>query len=156
MSSNPRPEHLPELLLANRQRTVSYDVKFIRRIGELAMPHCVAACKSEEAALAQLRSVEVSIVSDKTIARVHGEFFDDPTPTDVITFLHGELVLGAETIRSNAKTYRQSPNDEAALCVVHGLLHLAGWNDLRKREAEAMAKRQEKIFQLAKAALKSA
>jgi probable rRNA maturation factor len=89
-------------------------------------------------------------VSDARIAQVHGQFFDDPTPTDVITFQHGEILIGAETVAENAVRYRHSPDDEAALCVVHGLLHLAGWDDLTARDAKQMAKMQEQIFKTAR------
>jgi len=49
--------------------------------------------------LADVDALEVSLVSEDEIARIHGEFLDDPTPTDVITFDHGELIIGVEGSR---------------------------------------------------------
>jgi probable rRNA maturation factor len=67
----------------------------------------------------------------------------------VITFRHGELLIGAGVVAENARLYGHSPSREAALCVIHGLLHLAGWDDLKPGEARKMAKKQEQIFKWA-------
>ena len=138
------------LKIANRQRSVAFDLPFIRQVAEAAKGSCLEALKSKREALAKLEVVEVTIVSDRTIARVHGDFFADPTPTDVITFQHGELLLGAGTIAENAVRYGHGASEEAALCVIHGLLHLAGWDDLTAAEAKHMARKQEQIFKLAR------
>jgi probable rRNA maturation factor len=137
------------LVVSNRQRKVPLDLPLIRRVAGAAVPACLAALRSPDAPLARLAAVEAVVLSDKTIARVHGEFFQDPTPTDVITFHHGEILLGAGVISGNAATYGLDPSGEAALCVVHGMLHLAGWDDLTAREAKHMARKQEQIFKAA-------
>ncbi len=116
---------------------------------EAARPGCYASVRSNEAPLARLNAVEVTILSDAAIGRVHREFFFDPEPTDVITFDHGEILLGAGVVARNARRFGQSPDDEAALCVIHGLLHLAGWADRTEDEAEGMAFQQEQVFKLA-------
>lgn len=142
-----------ELIFYNRQRTIGFDLPFIRRMAEAAREACVESVLSPDMPLASLDHVDVSILSDKAIAQVHGDFFDDPTPTDVITFQHGELLLGAGILVENAREYGHSPSDEAALCVIHGLLHLAGWDDLTAKEAKKMAKQQERIFKMARRVL---
>jgi probable rRNA maturation factor len=90
--------------------------------------------------------VEISIVSDKEIARVHGEFLDDPTPTDVITFHHGEIIISADTAERQGREHKHPFDHELALYLIHGLLHLAGWDDHEKTEAREMAKRQQSIL----------
>lgn len=133
----------------NRQRAVPFDLRFVRRLAFQAWPACRIALRSPRAPLGRLEEVEVSILSDRAIARVHGEFFDDPTPTDVITFEHGELLIGAGIVTANASAYGQSPSEECALCVIHGLLHLAGWDDFFPQEAKEMKRKQEQIFKTA-------
>ena len=59
----------------------------------------------------------------------------------------GRLVLD---LNENAARYGHSPDHEAALCVIHGMLHLAGWDDLTARDAKQMAKLQEQIFKTAR------
>ncbi len=138
------------LEINNRQRGISFDLDFIARMAQVAHPFCLAANRSDTVPLAQLTEIAVSLLSDRRIAQVHREFFDDPTPTDVITFQHGELLLGAGVVADNAQTFGRSINEEAALCVIHGLLHLAGWDDLTAAEAKKMAARQEQIFKMAR------
>jgi len=109
----------------------------------------MAAVRSDEAPLSHLEEIEVSILSDRRIGTVHDEFFQDPAPTDVITFPHGEILLGAGVVAANGRLYGNSPDQEAALCVIHGLLHLAGWDDLGESAAKEMAEMQEQIFKMA-------
>lgn len=134
------------LVLRNRQRGLFFNVPFIHRVGVLAHPLCVRAAKSDSSPLVSLPVVEASIVSDKVIAGVHAQFLDDPTPTDVITFDHGEIVIGAGVVSENGLGYGHSPTHEAALCLIHGMLHLAGWKDATAKQAQSMAARQEQIF----------
>jgi len=143
---------LPTLAITNRQRGFRFDLPFIRNLAAAALPACVESCLPR-APLKALPLVEVAILSDARIARVHGEFFEDPTPTDVITFQHGEILLGAETIGDNARGYHQTASEEAARCIIHGLLHLAGWDDLNSRDQKKMIGLQERIFKRARRAV---
>jgi probable rRNA maturation factor len=96
-----------------------------------------------------LDEIGVVLVSDRRIAALHGEFMSDPTPTDVITFLHGEIVLSAETARREARRRGLPVPEEVARYAVHGLLHLAGWSDADAGSAAKMRAMQEKILRRA-------
>ncbi len=112
---------------------------------------------------------ELSLVflTDFALAKIHADFMDDPTATDVITFegdraagLAGEICISADTAwkyvegpapagpRSRSirrSTLQKAFSAELTLYVVHGWLHLAGYDDLqpakkrRMRAAEARA-----------------
>lgn len=140
----------PTLFLSNRQRALAFDTDFILRLVQRACPACVAAVRSDSAPLTDLLAVETTLLSNRAIARVHDEFFSDPTPTDVITFHHGEILIGAGVVTENAALFGHTPDEEAALCFIHGLLHLAGWDDHEPSEAGDMARLQEQIFQYAR------
>jgi len=114
------------------------------RVGE-ALPLCLEQPGPEPPLLKRLDRVEVSLVSDEAIARVHGEFMDDPTPTDVITFHHGEILVSLETARREAPAHDHDAAEEAFLYVVHGLLHLNGHSDAGETDRRAMARLQERI-----------
>ena len=90
--------------------------------------------------------MEVSIVDDATIADVHGEFMDDPTPTDVITFHHGEILVSIDTARREGPGHGNTAADETLLYIIHGLLHLNGHTDLREPDRTAMHRAQEAIL----------
>jgi probable rRNA maturation factor len=98
---------------------------------------------------------ELSVVflTDAALARIHAEFMGDPTRTDVITFA-GDPALGTagEICVSADAAVRQAPaagrrSAELARYVIHGWLHLAGYDDLtpaarrsmRRAEARALA-----------------
>lgn len=136
----------PKLRIYNRQKAHVISLPWLRLVGKAAMPLCLAAVKSPEAPLPSLSEIEITLVDDADIARVHGDFLDDPTPTDVITFHHGEILISADTAERQAKEHGQSFEHEVALYLVHGLMHLAGWEDHEDEEAREMAKRQEGIL----------
>jgi probable rRNA maturation factor len=138
----------PVLTFLNRQRQVRFDMAYVKAVAKEAIAPCLEASLTG-GVLADLQEIEITVVSDQAIGRVHRDFFDDPSATDVITFPHGEILLGASTIASNAREYGHQPSEELALCVVHGFMHLGGWDDLTAKEAQKMARRQEQIFKSA-------
>ena len=97
--------------------------------------------------LPQLDVLEISIVDDEQIADVHGRFLDDPTPTDVITFPHGEILVSADTAQRQAREFATEPMAELALYGIHGMLHLAGFDDKKEADAKKMAARQQELLE---------
>ncbi|HTJ79398.1 MAG TPA: rRNA maturation RNase YbeY [Rariglobus sp.] len=96
--------------------------------------------------------LSLAFLTDRALAKLHGDFLDDPTTTDVITFegqpelgVAGEVCVSADTAATFAKTHGKKFSEELTLYVVHGWLHLAGYDDLvpakkrRMRAAEARA-----------------
>ena len=138
---------LPKLRIYNRQKAHAIPLPWLRRIGKAALPGCLANLKSPDAPLASLEEIEITLVNDTDIARVHADFLDDPTPTDVITFHHGEILISADTALRQGTEHGQTLDHEVALYLVHGLMHLAGWDDHEDEEAKEMAQRQEAILQ---------
>jgi probable rRNA maturation factor len=130
----------------NRQRTVKVRLEWLRRFAEIALPECALHSANGDFALRQFPEVDLAIVSDRVIARVHRQFMNIPGPTDVITFEHGEIVMSAETAIMNARRYGQSVDAELALYTVHGLLHLNGYEDASASDAKRMRKTQERVM----------
>lgn len=106
----------------------------------------MSAAKSPDAPLLTLPEIEVSIVSDAEITRVHADFLSDATPTDVITFHHGEIIVSADTAARQGAEHGQPIDRELALYVIHGLLHLAGWEDEDAAEQKEMHRLQDSIL----------
>ncbi len=136
---------MAKLSLYNRQKTHRPDLPWLRRILKAALPHCLAEAKSPESPLPELEEIEFTIISDDEIAVVHAEFLEDPTPTDVITFHHGEILVSADTALRQGAEHGQALNEELALYLIHGLMHLGGWDDHEPEEAAEMTRRQEAI-----------
>ncbi len=130
----------------NRQRTLPVRLEWLRRFAEVALEHCAPQCADGRFALRALVEVEVSIVSDRVIAAVHDQFMAIPGPTDVITFEHGEIVMSAQTAQQNATRYGQDLDHELALYIIHGLLHLNGYEDTTERDAARMGRLQRRLL----------
>jgi probable rRNA maturation factor len=131
--------------IINRQRAVLLNLKSLQEFAARALIECLKIQKRKLGALADLPEVSVVLVSDKRIAEIHREFMNDPTPTDVITFDHGEIVISAQTAKRQARQFGTSLADELRLYLVHGLLHLSGFDDKTARGAAEMKRVQEKL-----------
>ena len=142
-----------KVTLFNHQRAHKTTPRWIQKLARAALPAIIAAAKTTDAPLLSLAEIEVSIVSDEEIARVHADFLGDPTPTDVITFHHGEILVSADTAARQGAEHGQDVDLELALYVVHGLLHLAGWEDHDPAEQTQMHRLQEGILAAAVASL---
>ena len=66
--------------------------------------------------------------------------------TDVITFEHGEIVISAETAERQGREYGQGVEREIGLYVIHGILHLNGYDDVEVEAAARMRERQAGIL----------
>lgn len=99
-------------------------------------------------ALSELEDLEFSLVGDEALAEVHGEFLDDPTTTDVITFPYGEILVSVDTAARRAESFGKGLRGEVFLYLIHGLLHLAGFDDKEEQAAAEMAQEQERVWQL--------
>lgn len=120
------------------------DLKYIRHIVAAALPLCVEKPRKRGAELPT--EIEITLLGDAAIAKVHKEFLNDPTPTDVITFEHGEILIGVPIAAANAKKFHHPIDHEVALCAIHGLLHLLGYDDLTEKERLVMHARQAEIL----------
>ncbi len=118
------------------------------QLGNLALPIALENPSHDSGVLSVLDEVEISIVSDAVIAQVHLDFMGIPGATDVITFAHGEIVISAETARTNAAEYGNSFEKELMLYIIHGLLHLAGHEDEEASERQVMEEIQTQIMNL--------
>ena len=142
------------ITIANRQRTKKVNTRLLKQIaGEL---------------LAELKIAEadfgIALVSDKEMAQVNWQFLQHEGATDVITFdhestrtkLHGELFICVDVAVTQAKEFKSSWQSELVRYVVHGVLHLLGYDDLKpalrrkmKREENRLVRLLEKRFSLA-------
>ncbi|MEX1044914.1 MAG: rRNA maturation RNase YbeY [Chthoniobacterales bacterium] len=141
----------PAIVWLNRQRSVPSRHLQLAAVSEAvlrAWPEIIAV-ERRGSVLRNLPELSFVLVSDTRIAALHDEFMHNPTPTDVITFQHGEIVMSAETARREARQRGLTLPAEIARYAVHGLLHLAGWSDASAGAASAMRAVQEKILRRA-------
>jgi probable rRNA maturation factor len=130
----------------NRQRSLSIDLPFLRQFACIALGECLAIDPPCKSLLHHLPEIEITIVSDQAIARLHQQFMGIAGPTDVLTFEHGEIVISAQTAAENALRFRKTPDEEIALYIAHGLLHLHGFDDLSENDSALMKKTQKCVM----------
>lgn len=93
--------------------------------------------------------------NDKRMLAINKEFLQHDYYTDIITFdyskgahLSADIFISIDTIKSNAEEYGVEFDDELHRVMVHGLLHLCGYND--ERETEQTLMRQKEDYALAR------
>jgi probable rRNA maturation factor len=138
---------MPPLELYDHQTALPLDMDRLFRAAADAMPLVLQSPGPHDSVLEDLEEVEVSFITDADIAQAHARFLDDPTPTDVITFQHGEILISTETALRHAGEHAEDPRRECALYVIHGLLHLHGHEDHVPEEANVMRGIQERILE---------
>lgn len=83
--------------------------------------------------------VSIGIVGKEEIRELNNKYREKDQPTDVLSFRYedsGEIVLCPEVIKQNAETFKTSFPKELTRILVHGLLHLAGYNHSEMREKQ--------------------
>ena len=114
----------------------------LRDFAERALTECLKLQGRGQDVLRNIAEVNVVLVSDRRIAELHRRFLDEPGPTDVITFQHGEIVISVETARRQARAFETSLEHELRLYIAHGLLHLRGFDDKTSAGAAEMKRVQ--------------
>jgi probable rRNA maturation factor len=131
--------------VSNRQRRVRFSTPRLRATARAALD---ALGRGD-------RELHVTVVGDGEIRRLNGRYLRRHRPTDVLAFdldgpgpvrLLGEVIVSADTARRQARRVGVTVALELDLLVVHGVLHLAGWDDHRPQEARLMHERERAIL----------
>lgn len=138
-----------EIGVVDHQSESPLDRRWLERLEQLATLAAARLTERQQvlpgAPLAGCARVEVALVDDAESARVHRDFLGIDGPTDVITFDHGEIIIGVGVARSQAAAYGEPEWRELLRYVVHGLLHLAGYRDATAPERQRMETLQESL-----------
>lgn len=127
-----------EIEIANEQESIDVDEDHIRRA-------VTTVLNREGISRAEM---SIALVDDARIHEINRQFLDHDRPTDVISFslsdspkvLEGEIVLSTDTARREARKVGGdwTPENEVLLYIVHGTLHLTGYDDHEDDDLAAM------------------
>jgi len=98
--------------------------------------------------------------SDEELMKINREFLGHDYYTDIITFdtledqhikkaaLSGDIFISVDTVRINAETYHTSFEDELHRVMIHGVLHLMGYDDHTPEEESEMHRQEDIALQI--------
>jgi probable rRNA maturation factor len=131
-------------------------VSNLQRRSRISSPRLRAVARRTLAALGRAdREVHVTVVDDRRIRALNARYLGKRRATDVLAFdlagpgpvrLWGEVIVSAETAARQARRVGVPLAVELDLLVVHGLLHLAGYDDHEPRRARRMHQRAREIL----------
>lgn len=131
-------------LVTNRQRAVAVDGRRLRRAALLAMRS--EGCPQES-------EVGIAVVSDEAIRALNRRYRRVDRPTDVLAFpqdgsrgVLGDVIVSAERAAAQAPAYGHTVARELSLLVIHGVLHLLGYDDRTPKASMRMRRRQREIL----------
>jgi probable rRNA maturation factor len=135
----------PLITIRNGQRSVLFSTCNLQRFAGIA---CKLAWRSRrpKSEIRSLNQIHVLVVSDRRIAALHKQFCGVPGPTDVLTFQHGEIVISADTAAMQARVFGTNVTAEIQLYLLHGLLHLAGFDDATPSKRRQMRQLQKRLM----------
>ena len=135
-----------KLEIINLQKLYPVDTKSIKKIAR-------GVLKFEK----QDAELNIVFTDNKRIKEINKTFLGHNYATDVITFAYdeasinndkasGEIIISVEMAKKLAQKHDCAVEGEIALYLVHGLLHLFGYNDKQRKEAKKMHQREGELL----------
>ncbi len=129
--------------IANLQKHYEINKSKIRKVVKVVLNKEVKSAK-----------LSIAFVDNEEIKRLNERFLGSNEVTDVIAFplnnkediLSGEIVISVETAVEVANRKRSNVEGEIILYLVHGILHLLGYNDNNKKNAKIMHEKESEIL----------
>ena len=100
--------------------------------------------------------IELNVVffSNQKMRALNRAYLGVDAATDVIAFpaeassrFMGDIAISSDKAAQNAVIYGVTFNEEMALCLIHGILHLAGYKDTARKDQKAMRKKENELLQ---------
>jgi probable rRNA maturation factor len=144
---------VPKTTVQNLQRRISVNVTELEKFAGNVVQHSLQLQKRKRTDLHRLSEIFILLISDRRMTLLHRQFLGQSGPTDVLSFQHGEIFISVDTARRHARAFGNSLVRELKLYIVHGLLHLHGFDDRTPSEAHKMTAAQERILRICCGAL---
>lgn len=97
----------------------------------------------------KIQNLNFLIVGDKRMIHFNKTYLNHDYSTDIITFdnsenkkISGDIVISIERVKENSKKYKVKLEDELRRVMVHGLLHLLGYDDKNEKEKKRIRKKE--------------
>ena len=102
----------------------------------------------------EINSINIILTDDEFLRKMKKKYFEQDLYTDVISFnledpnedIEGEIYISMDRIIDNAKLLKSSIDMELKRIIIHGILHLIGYNDQTNSQKENMTKLENKYL----------
>ena len=98
----------------------------------------------------ELGEINYIFCDDKYLLKKNIKYLDHDTLTDIITFnycegdiISSDIMISIERVMENSSIFENSFSEELNRVIVHGILHLVGYNDKTEEEKEIMRKKED-------------
>lgn len=138
------------IFIKNSQRKIRINKKQFESLSK----KIAASAKLDKKSIAT-----VIFVDNNEIQKLNRKYLKHNFPTDVLAFnltsrkigqkmvIIGDIVINVELAKKNARIYKNSFVKETTLYIIHGMLHLLGFNDYKASDKKLMEKHQEQLLQ---------
>ena len=103
----------------------------------------------------KIKSISFIFCSDKYLQKINYKYLKHTELTDVITFeytknneIEGDVFISIERVEENSKTYNVKFKEELARVMIHGTLHLMGYNDKKENEKKLMRRLENEFLKI--------
>jgi probable rRNA maturation factor len=131
----------PLLQFHHAQRSVRVNAVELERFARIALALAWAR-RRPRAEIDFVPVVSINLISNRCMADLHARYRGMSGSTDVMTFQHGEIFISTQVARCNARVFGTSTKHELRLYIMHGLLHLCGFDDTTEPKRRQMNKVQ--------------
>ena len=138
-----------EVLITNEQEAIDINIDFIKELSLEIMSF-----------IGSPDNAQLSLVfcDNKAIKDLNKEYRSKDEPTDVLSFpielenfvpeirMLGDIVISTETAVTQAKEYKHSTETEIAILLIHGLLHLHGYDHIKEDDKKEMREKENEVL----------
>ena len=114
---------------------------------------CIETLVKQE--LREIGDITFVFCDDNYLHKINLEFLEHNTYTDIITFdysvgsqIISEIYISVDRVADNAKKYSQTFEDEIHRVMIHGILHLCGYNDKLAEDKQIMRDKENHYLSL--------
>ena len=137
-----------KIIVRNSQKLLPITAKAVKKIVRSVVDNESQSCDE----------VAVHFITTKKMCEMHASYFNDGSPTDCISFpmeadndepyrMLGDVFVCPETALQYAAKHHVDPYLETTLYIVHGLLHLMGYDDMNSRDRKKMRAAEKRHMQ---------
>jgi len=134
---------------------IFYDnIKFRLRGSRKFLKNIERVIRNEKKVLGDLNFI---LCGDKELLEINREYLKHDYLTDVIAFgysqgrlINGEIYISVDSVKNNAHNYKVSLKDEVLRVMIHGTLHLCGYEDMKNEDRKRMRRIEDKWLKIFK------